>query len=607
MGFATAEFMGVIENGFRDDPVLGSTARSVTSLSFNDGTRTLTLSITAPATEYVIFAENQKYTITTTKTATIPDTEGIHIFYFDGTGTLITAMSTITEAIISNYCLVAVLYWDATNKTAIGVGDERHGRSMDSRTHSYLHLTRGAAYGEGLALGNLSVDGAGANADAQFSVGNGAIYDEDLRFDITDDAPQNLSSIAYIPLFYRTGASGLWRKIAATTFPVTTTGGGNPAYNQYTGATWQLTEVTDNNFLLMHYFATNDITNPIIGVVGQAVYNNIVNARAGANTELLSLRMGQLTGLLAEFVPIATVIFQANSSYANAVNARIRSTGDGDYVDWREGLVGAGAVSGVTDHGLLTGLTDDDHNGYPLNVAVNNFRLLLSGGNLTLTPVGGNQVYIDGTRYSYTSMPTLGTGGLSASTLYYIYLYDNAGTATLEASATVPTTGTNGYTQKTGDATRCLVGMAYTTAGTAWADSATQRFVASWRNRIPRQGQAVVASNRTTSSGTPTEMSSADRVEFVCWSDQLCIGFGSGYMAHSDTGGAYFFVTPYFDGTTAGGGALLQPSTSNYGSPAAIAVGAALSTGYHYFTVFGNVSAGTGTWPQNNVHQVWII
>jgi len=62
-------------------------------------------------------------------------------------------------------------------------------------------------------------------------------------------------------------------------------------------------------------------------------------------------------------VPDATVIFETQTGYSNAVKSRIVSTDEGDdYIDWRtSAFSGKSASSGVTDHALLTGIAGDDH------------------------------------------------------------------------------------------------------------------------------------------------------------------------------------------------------------------------------------------------------
>lgn len=325
------------ENGFFD--------RDDSALSFVDGTRTF--SITPVGGSFAYMANGGKYTKTSADSLVIADTEGLHFIYYDGA--TLGETTTFTADIITDYAFVAAIYWDATNNAAILFGDERHGATMDSATHSYNHNTFGARYSSGLALGDMDVDGSGNDASAaQFSVADGVIYDEDIRHAITDDDPQDLSTTASIPIFYRTGADGDWRRIAATDYPITTTGTGRAAWNELTGGSWQLTEAGNSNYVLMHYYATGDTVHPIIGLVGQAEYSTRSAAREAATTELLTLATGGLTDLTLEFVPIATAIWQTASAYSNAVNSRVVSTEDGDdYIDWRS--TRGAAAGGVAD------------------------------------------------------------------------------------------------------------------------------------------------------------------------------------------------------------------------------------------------------------------
>lgn len=343
----------IAENGFAD--------RDDSTISFTDGSRTFEI---APAvTSFVYYQSTQKYTVSSADSVVIADTEGLHFIYYDGS--TLSETTTFSLALITTYALVGVVYWDATNNEGVYVGDERHGNTMDSTTHAYNHQTFGARHQSGLGLGNMTVGGDGdLDIHAQLSVSDGGIWDEDIQVSIVDGSPQNLSTIAEIPMFYRSGASGEWRKIAATSFPITTTGTGRAAWNEDTGATWQLTEVTSNDFVLVHLYASPDILNPIIGIVGQAEYSTANNAEAGADIELLSLQNEQIGSLTPEFVPIATVIFQTGNGKSNTVKSSVEPTADGsDYVDWRfvQGGVGAAASTSAVwgdVQGTLANQTD---------------------------------------------------------------------------------------------------------------------------------------------------------------------------------------------------------------------------------------------------------
>jgi len=72
-----------------------------------------------------------------------------------------------------------------------------------------MHLTHGTVWINGLAIGDIDADQSGnENGHATLSVTNGTIYDEDVRHNISDGNPQQLSSTAYIPVYYKTGANG---------------------------------------------------------------------------------------------------------------------------------------------------------------------------------------------------------------------------------------------------------------------------------------------------------------------------------------------------------------------------------------------------------------
>jgi hypothetical protein len=355
----------VNESGFVD--------RSESAISWDDATRTLTISPTGAS--FVFYQRGVRYEKSAPDAVQITDTEGLHYIYYDAG--VLSVTTTFSLDIITEFPFVAAVEWDVAEAEAIIVGDERHGRDMDSATHRYNHSTFGARWGGGLALGDLDIDGSGDDASAaQLSVSDGSLWDEDIEHVVTNGAPQTLAPIAQVPMFYRSGVNGDWHRLAATNYPVATTGTGRCAWNEYTGSTWQLSEVGNNDFACVHLFATGDTRHPIIGMVGHATYPTVASARQGAEVEIRSLAFGVLEVLTPENVPIATLIVETGNAYGNAVKSRFRSTDAGaDYIDWRGGVGGsAGGVGAITDHQLL-GNRDGDlaHPQY----------LLLSGGTLT--------------------------------------------------------------------------------------------------------------------------------------------------------------------------------------------------------------------------------
>ena len=330
-----------IESGFED----GDT--EVDTLVFTNGTRQF--DITPVGASFMFYSSGVRYVKTAVDSVVIADTEGLHFIYYNASGVL-TETTTWSDDLITEYALVAIIYWDATNNLGLLL-NELHGRKMSNATHLTVHKGIGTLYDNGLGLGNMTVDGDGSSdTHVQFSVADGVILDEDLEHNIVDDAPQDLTPTAYIQMFYRSGANGDWRWITATATPVTTTGSGRLAWNEFTGGEWQLTEIDNTKFVLVHYFAIPGETHKIIGVVGQAQYNTKAAAKEGAEGELTTLALGAMGEMSAEYIAVATCIFQTADAYTNSVNARILSTLDGsDYIDWRGSGVGSPVSSSAGD------------------------------------------------------------------------------------------------------------------------------------------------------------------------------------------------------------------------------------------------------------------
>jgi hypothetical protein len=321
-----------IENGFLD--------RSESVISFDYAFRTFTIS---PVGDSFQFRSGETiYTKDAPDSIVIPDASGLWIIYYGADGEL-AATQVFADEIILRFAITAAVYWSVTDQRATLFADERHGSGMSGETHLYLHNTRSARLGRRGAAGigampvNVVADGNG-DLEETATVGftDAVIWDEDIEIDIVDGSPQILQPFAQVPLLYRSGAGGEWRKLPPNGTLVATTGTGRAAWNEFTGASWTLTEVTNNDFVLVHIYATTDVATPLIGFIGQEDYPNLGAARDGAETEIRDLTYGGLATLIPETVAVATFIFQTSDGYDNSVKSRIRTTeGGSDYLDWR--------------------------------------------------------------------------------------------------------------------------------------------------------------------------------------------------------------------------------------------------------------------------------
>ena len=146
-----------------------------------------------------------------------------------------------------------------------------------------------------------------------------------------------------------------------------------------------------------------------------------------------------------------------------------------------------------------------------------------------LTPSGGNIVALyNGSAWAYHTLTerSLALSGLTSGKNYDVFLYDNAGTLTLELSAawTNDTTRADalalqdGIYVKSGTTTRRYVGTIRTTGTTTTEDSMAKRFVWSAYNRVPRFLRVVEATASwpyTSATWQQANAAPANQLDFV--------------------------------------------------------------------------------------------
>ena len=342
-------------------------------ISFDDATRTFTIE---PAdAQYVVYINGAKYTKIASESVTIPDTSGLYYIHFNTTNGELEYKTTFFNFV--DDVAIAYVYWNATENKAVFFAEERHGVQMDPATHYYLHRVNGAQLGGGLSISDYNLTGDGSSAShAQFSIGNGSIFDEDIEISITNSATptaefeQKLSPILNAPVFYRSGTEWNSDTPAEYVFKY----GTYPKHNLNTSGTWSTPDTADTNYVAYWIVATNNKSAPVISIMGQRTDNNINQARSNSTWDSLDL-----AGLpVVELRPLYRVIFEANAAFTNTVNARLV-----DIIDIR-GSVGIASGVSQNDHGSLYGLADDDHLQY---VHVDNDRTITATHTFEASPI----------------------------------------------------------------------------------------------------------------------------------------------------------------------------------------------------------------------------
>ena len=307
---------------------------------------------------YVIFYHGKKFIKTSTSSITIPNTPGIHYVYFDEDANIQTSSQVFSFKDTVPIAIVVI----GDDGSTLHFGEERHGLVMDWATHYYLHRTNGTQIVPGsFAAGGYNTDQDGTqNSHAQISIANGTIFDEDNDFSIihaltpTNEGEQFLDPYIRVPVYYK--VNGNWKKRAVGDFAISLSDTNSlPEYNVLNAASWELSEVPNNNYFASYIVATNNIIHPIIAIMGQRVDNNIGNAVSNNNYNDLDL-----SGLPStEFAPLYRVVFQHKNTYTNTPKSVIQ-----DVTDIRSTSAGSSGTSTNNDHGNMVGLLDDDHTQY---------------------------------------------------------------------------------------------------------------------------------------------------------------------------------------------------------------------------------------------------
>jgi hypothetical protein len=215
-----------------------------------------------------------------------------------------------------------------------------------------------------------------------------------------------------------------------------------------------------------------------------------------------------------------------------------------------------------------------------------------SGTSLRLYPFNGNGIIINGRQYHIPQAGiAMSNAGLVASSGYAVYLWDDAGTLKLEASATTPAQHSDGVAIKSGDPTRTQVGLIWMDGSIQFRDDTVVRGVASLFNRI-RKGMAQIINNASTVSNTSIPMGSS--LIAVCFDGMWAsLNLAITNSLASTVGNHMSLVV---DGTARVALANLITYGATLPINGSLSLSQPLASGLHQVTPYGATNAGTMTW-----------
>jgi hypothetical protein len=372
-----------------DDAILGKTRMSgfpldangnhLVTLSYNETTRTVTITPTGATFDF--FVDGVKYTKTGAQSLAHSALAGGHFIYFDNTGTLVTSQTAWNLAQTAPACYV---FWDATNSRGVPL-NELHTAGRDVFMHQRLHDIDGTQIVDGFAISGYTLL-TQTDAAISYAVASGTLADEDLR--TTTQARPDAGPYA---MMYRSGASGTWEITRTNTVPYLYNGTG-VYFNQFTGGVWQLSNLTNNNYVNYFVFAVPALASTahsasanqsIIIIPGQVQHATL----GAANAEnVSSLAFGSMP--FAEIAPLYQVTVRFNTGYASTPKIRVET------VTRVVGTRASITATAQTDHGALSGLTDPDH---PASAIINT-----PAGNIVATDVQAALNELDTEKLSLT-------------------------------------------------------------------------------------------------------------------------------------------------------------------------------------------------------------
>lgn len=603
-----ARFWGAITK----DPT-GFPNTTDSTLSYDEATQTITLAPTGDSFWYM--RHGVKVLKGTNQTVAHTDATAVYWIYFDANGVLTSTTSRPGFALP----FVTIVYFNTT--TQKGIHQEERHTFMPHSTHERGHDITGTVHEDGLGLSGYTLDTA-SDAAVTFGWTSAEIHDEDLHTDIPADADPGQAAV-----FYRDDAGGPWVWDTATDYTFKNTESGRMNYNSEAGGTYGQTEVTDNYYVATWFMESSLVDHPTLVIQGQREDQKLVDAQN--NNVFTNMVLGDFVA--EEFVVAYRLIWRTKSSFGGTRKAKLI-----EVLDLRRaGVTGGGSTAVTTGHNALADRSDpNSHPASAISVDASAFSgnlgptdtdaqkafetlnagapaTTVSGGYVTRAiddllylPDTSNRVFLyESSVWTSHAIPdagiTVACTGLSTDTDYYLYVYDNIGTLTLDLSTATPTTQDN-IGVKTGATDRLFVARCYADASgavTTWEQDATTQLVNNvYNKRMIHLVKHDTTANWTYDSATWRQQrgSILNQLNFVGDGVNSVSAFLHNYCHNSSDNFAFTGIALDATNTMHSDNFGLMHNLADKAGISVATYGSVVSAGYHFLAAVERAEATTG-------------
>jgi len=323
---------------------------TVITLSFNDATKTLTVTPTGIA---IYYCNGVRYTFSTPQTTIIDSVIGKYYIYWDENGVIQSTTTYDDRFILGPWAAISEIYWNLV--TAPIVAYEAHSAFTDHALHMYLHQIGGSQVSDGGDISGYTFD-VDSNVAVTFGLSNFSIHDEDLKLNIQHGDPlinlyQDLVDPANIPIIYRNGSNSpndKWYEYTATDY-VVLKGASRAKYNLLTGSTWSVEEFGSNCYFNVFILASTSIRYPVKAILPVNNYATLTAATSAIYDDLNDINILTITD---QGVILYCLTYQTKSTYTNATASVLSGI-----VDLRKSGTAISLTSNQNFTGTFTDLT----------------------------------------------------------------------------------------------------------------------------------------------------------------------------------------------------------------------------------------------------------